>query len=133
MPDCWRETSLLRCRWTRTHAAKVPPIFAAGKYVAVLRSELAVKHNFPLFKLCSTGITSTDHQEVGQHLSEWLREYYTHDAPGCKPFKELFRGLPEHAPEEIISELRLAKLKPQKVFPIRKELGSTRRRATATA
>lgn len=34
----------------------------------------------------------------------------------------LLRGLPEHSPEEIVG-----KLKPQKVFPIRRELGSTRR------
>lgn len=39
----------------------------------------------------------------------------------------LLRGLPELDPEEIITELSQAKLKLQKLFPIRREPGSTRR------
>lgn len=112
---------------------KLPPIFTASKEVAALRTELAAKQIFPLFKLCRIGTkivcsTSADYKEVGNHLKEKKHEFFSHDAPGSKPLKVLLHGLPEFTPEEIIGELRAANLKPLNVFPIRRHEGVHRDR-----
>lgn len=111
---------------------RVPPLFTSSKDVAALRAALAVKQIHPLFKLCSTGTkimcsTMDDFNEVSGYLAAFKHEFYTHDTPGSKPMKVIIRGLPEYSPEAIMSELKAAKLKPLKVFPIRRGEPGTHR------